>query len=181
MKFRPGAPSFAATLGAAEAIFLIQLLNSRTRTTGLMVRDDAAHLLTMRFEMLALALILRSPPGAGVSKDGPHQQRSHTSTFSRRTSPEFGKNRVPQNRGRREDRMPCAPAAPRAKSRKHADQSPQVRRSNPAFPARLVLTASFALSLVIGFLATIPGATRKRCRRVNASVEASRPRDFAVR
>jgi hypothetical protein len=31
--------------------------------------------------------------------------------------------------------------------------------NNPAFPARLVLTAYSLLSLVIGFLATIPGAT----------------------
>jgi hypothetical protein len=34
---------------------------------------------------------------------------------------------------------------------------------NPAFPARLVLTAYPALSLVIGFLATIPSAKRQLC------------------
>ena len=43
-----------------------------------------------------------------------------------------------------------APAASRAKNKKHTSKSPQVHRNNPAFPARLVLTASFVLSLVIG-------------------------------
>ncbi len=34
--------------------------------------------------------------------------------------------------------------------RKHASKSPQVRRNSPAFPARMVLTVSFVVSLVIG-------------------------------
>jgi hypothetical protein len=34
-----------------------------------------------------------------------------------------------KNRGRRESRVPAAPAAPRAKSRKHASASPQVHRN----------------------------------------------------
>jgi hypothetical protein len=45
----------------------------------------------------------------------------------------------------------------------------------------MVLTASFMLSLVIGFLATIPAVMRQHHRPVDASVEASRPHDFAVR
>jgi hypothetical protein len=43
------------------------------------------------------------------------------------------------------------------------------------------LTAYFALSLVIGFLATIACVMRKHHRQLDASVEASGPRDFAVR
>src|ERR1700751_3685606 len=41
---------------------------------GRMVRDGALRLLTMRVSRLAASedLILRSPPQAGVSKDGPH-------------------------------------------------------------------------------------------------------------
>src|SRR6202012_4491775 len=53
--------------------------------------------------------------------------------------------------GRRESRMLDTHPQPRVrnKSRTRAS-SPQVRRNIPAFPARLVLTASFVLSLVIG-------------------------------
>ena len=39
----------------------------------------------------------------------------------------------------------------------------------------------FVLSLVIGFVATIPGAMRQHCHQVDAGIEASRPHDFAVR
>jgi len=34
--------------------------------------------------------------------------------------------------------------------KKHTSKSPQVGRNDPAFPARMVLTVSFALFLVIG-------------------------------
>jgi hypothetical protein len=44
----------------------------------------------------------------------------------------------------------------------------------------MVLTASFVLSLVIGFVATIP-AQCKALSRVDASIEASRRHDFSVR
>jgi hypothetical protein len=44
----------------------------------------------------------------------------------------------------------------------------------------LVLTVSFVLSLVIGFVVTIP-AQCKALSRVDAGVEASRPHDFTVR
>jgi hypothetical protein len=37
------------------------------------------------------------------------------------------------------------------------------------------------LSLVIGFVVTIPGAMHQHRHRVNASVEAPRPHDFSVR
>jgi hypothetical protein len=41
------------------------------------------------------------------------------------------------------------------KSKKHASKSPQVRRNIPAFPARMVLTASFVLAPETGFLASV--------------------------
>jgi hypothetical protein len=66
------------------------------------------------------------------------------------------------------------------KNRKHASKSPRSHRFHPAFPARLVLTGYFALSLVIGLVVTIL-AQCKALSRVNASVEASGPHDFAVR
>ncbi len=84
------------------------------------------------------------------------------------------------NRGRRESRAASATRSSACKQKSTQTSPPQVRRIGPAFPARMVLTASFALSLVIGFVATIP-AQCKALSRVDASVEASRPHDFAVR
>jgi hypothetical protein len=46
---------------------------------------------------------------------------------------------------------------------------------------RMVLTVSFVLSPVIGSFVTIPAVMRQHHRPVDASVEASRPHDFAVR
>src|SRR5271168_1801235 len=85
-----------------------------------------------------------------------------------------------ENRGRRKSRMLHRTRSLACESKKHTSKSPQVRRNAPAFPARLVLTASFALSLVIGLFVTIP-AQCEALSRVHASVEASRPHDFAVR
>jgi hypothetical protein len=45
----------------------------------------------------------------------------------------------------------------------------------------MVLTAYSALSLVIGFLATIAGAMRQHRHPLDISVEMSGPHDFAVR
>jgi hypothetical protein len=53
--------------------------------------------------------------------------------------------------------------------------------NDPGIPRAMVLTVSFVVSLVIGLCATIPGATRERCRRVDTSVEISERHDFAVR
>jgi hypothetical protein len=71
-----------------------------------------------------------------------------TSTFSRHEVPESCKNHPPPNiRGRRESRVLGAPAAPRAKCRKHASASPQVRRNT-----RPSLRNGFN-----GFLRALPG------------------------
>ena len=48
-----------------------------------------------------------------------------------------------------------APAASRPKKVRTRVLSPQVRRSDPTFPARLVLTVSFVLSPVIGLFVTV--------------------------
>jgi hypothetical protein len=44
---------------------------------------------------------------------------------------------------------------------KDTSKSPQVRRNIPAFPARLVLTACFVLSLVIGLSCHHPQEKRQ--------------------
>jgi hypothetical protein len=57
-----------------------------------------------------------------------------------------------------------------------------IRRFHPAFPHANGFNGFLrALLGEPGLFATIPSATRKRCRRVNASVGASGPHDFAVR
>ena len=45
----------------------------------------------------------------------------------------------------------------------------------------MVLTVSFVLSPVIGFLVTVAGVMRSIITDLNASAEASGPHDFAVR
>ena len=45
----------------------------------------------------------------------------------------------------------------------------------------MVLTVSFVLSPAIGLFVAVTGAMRKHRRQFDASVEASRPHDFAVR
>src|SRR3954471_1658413 len=92
-------------------------------------------------------------------------------------------------RGRRECRVRVAPAVSRAKCKKHTRSSPQVHRSNPAFPAqwfngllrdlpgdRALLSPS---SREYGWAA--PGRADFASARLDASVEASGPHDFTVR
>src|SRR3954447_4027935 len=59
----------------------------------------------------------------------------------------------------------------------HTRSSPWVHRSNPAFPHAVVLTVSFVISPVIGLCCH----RRFACAKLDASVEASGPHDFAVR
>jgi hypothetical protein len=58
--------------------------------------------------------------------------------------------------------------------------SPQVHREHPAFPHAMVLTVSFALSPVIGLFCH-RRFTEMHSAKLDASVEASGPHDFAVR
>src|SRR4051795_7076375 len=63
--------------------------------------------------------------------------------------------------------------------REHTRSSPWVHRGHPAFPHTMVLTVSFVISPVIGLV-----CHRRLARlsaKLDASVEASGPHDFAVR
>ena len=75
--------------------------------------------------------------------DSIFKQRSRqASALSRRDAPEFfGKNRSPkENRGRRECRVPTAPAASRAKlSEAHERSHHRFRRIHPGIPRAMVL------------------------------------------
>jgi hypothetical protein len=81
-----------------------------------------------------------------------------TNLFSRRDPPEFFMSRVPQKQRAQEKPDALRTRSLACESKKHTSKSPQVRRNNPAFPARMVLTASFALSLVIGLCCHHPRA-----------------------
>jgi hypothetical protein len=110
-------------------------------------------------------------------------QTAHTNPHSR------GANHVrvmapgtsSKQRGRRECRVRDAPIASHATKKAYEFQSPQVRRHQPAFPARWFY----------GFLRARPGdrallspsqvAMRKHCHQLDISVGMSGPHDFAVR
>ncbi len=57
--------------------------------------------------------------------------------------------------GRREDRVRAAPAVSRAKTERKTHTSIQVQRKQSGLPCAMVLTVSFVLSSVTGFLATV--------------------------
>jgi hypothetical protein len=114
----------------------------------------------------------------------------YDSAFPRRRAPEFCTEPSAQkNRGRGERRVPAAPAAPCAKvesTRVVTADTPE----HPAFPHAMVLTVSFALSPVTGLVChrrrrnEAPPRARLgkgAFRRLDASVGASGPHDFAVR
>ena len=61
---------------------------------------------------------------------------------------------LPQE-GSREDRVRAAPAVSRAKAEKKTHTSIQVQRKQSGLPCAMVLTVSFELSPVTGFLATV--------------------------
>jgi hypothetical protein len=56
----------------------------------------------------------------------------------------------------------------------------QVRRNDPALPVRTVLTVYFGFSPETGFLCLRHRRDAKHRRRLDSSVERSRPRGFAV-
>src|SRR5579872_1639944 len=72
----------------------------------------------------------------------------------------------------------ATPAALCAKQKSTQAKSPQVSPAQPAFPARVVLTVSFVLSLVIGLSCH---HRRRIIHRLDIGVEISGPHDFAVR
>jgi hypothetical protein len=103
----------------------------------------------------------------------------HIFAFSRRNPPEFCQQTSrPHIRGRRECRAPGAPAAACARVGVEGTRVSQVTPKHPAFPAQW-FTAYFALSPVIGLFCHRRSASHPA--KLDASVEASGPHDFAVR
>jgi hypothetical protein len=92
---------------------------------------------------------------------------------------EFCHQRPSEIRGRRECRAHAAPAASRAKSKKHTSVVTTVTPETPGIPRAMVLTVSFVLSRVTGLVCH---PRRRSClHRLDSSVGASGPHDFAVR
>ena len=79
--------------------------------------------------------------------------------------------------------MPGASAHPQpcVQSKKARKQVTTGSPKHPGTPCAMVLTASFALSPVIGLSCHRPRRDAKHHRQVDASVEASGPHDLAVR
>jgi hypothetical protein len=88
-----------------------------------------------------------------------------------------------KSRGRRECRVHPMHPQPRVRIKKaHELKSPQVHRNDPAFPARVVLTACFVLSPVIGLschrhlqnhhLANLTPASRRQDHTTSPSAQA---------
>src|SRR5437762_5263949 len=84
----------------------------------------------------------------------------------------------PKHRGRRECRALNAPAASHAKIIKHTSIVTTVTPGSPGIPRAMVLTVSFVLFPVTGLVCH--RRQRKYFRRLDASVGASEPHDFAV-
>ena len=106
--------------------------------------------------------------------------RKHNLTISRRVAPEFCSNMWPSSiRGRREDRVRAAPAVSRAKVETKTHTSIQVQRKQSGLPCAMVLTVSFVLSPVPAFLP--PSPRESDPARLDASIGAPEPHDFAVR
>src|ERR1700680_2482330 len=104
----------------------------------------------------------------------------HTSAISPRLAREFIRTSRPQIRGRRECRALGAPAALCAKVKKHTSIVTTVTPETPGIPRAMVLTVSFGLSPVTG-LVCHRSPVKVAFHRLDASVGASGPHDFAVR
>ena len=94
--------------------------------------------------------------------------RTHGLTSSRRITPELSRYRSPpENRGRRESRVPAAPAASCAKV-----ESTRVSRHRftgaPGLPCAMVLTVSFVLAPETGLVVSV-GDNARALHRISAS------------
>jgi hypothetical protein len=85
----------------------------------------------------------------------------------------------PKIRGRRESRVPVAPAASRAKLVEHASVVTTGSPVSPGLPCAMVLAAYFVLSPATGLFCH--RRLRNCFRKLDASVGASGPHDFTVR
>jgi hypothetical protein len=106
----------------------------------------------------------------------------HTRSFSRRVSPELLQIHCPSaNRGRRESRVPTAPAVSCAKSahcRLHT--SIQVQPKHPDFPRATALRLTSCSPRWSGLVVTVI-PEKLASQELDASIAASGPHDFAVR
>src|ERR1700737_1087492 len=84
-----------------------------------------------------------------------------------------------ENRGRRESRVPVAPAASRGKLKNHTSIVTTGSPETPGLPCAMVLTVSFVLSPVTGLFCH--RRLSDNSAKLDASVGASGPHDFAVR
>jgi hypothetical protein len=89
------------------------------------------------------------------------------------------KSSHPKKRGRRESRVPIAPAVSRAKMKKHTSVVTTGSPDQSGLPCAMVLTAYFALSPVTGL--SCHRRLAETSAKLDASVGASGPHDFAVR
>jgi hypothetical protein len=129
------------------------------------------------------ASLVSTPPradargGRGEKDDSNFKQRF---AFSRRDPPEFCYSGPPSPiGGRRECRAPGAPAAACAKVEVESTRVSQVTPETPGIPHAMVYGLLRALP---GDRALLPPSPRAvSCARLDASVEASGPHDFAVR
>src|SRR6266403_709328 len=103
--------------------------------------------------------------------------RTHTGVLAARIAPEVCCQLPSQNRGRRESRVPAAPIASHAKVK-----SIRVSHHRLAEIIRPSLRNGFngVLRALPGDRACLPPSFAKGIRKLNASVGASGPHDFAV-
>src|SRR5204863_3224670 len=103
---------------------------------------------------------------------------SHTSTLPRRDAPELCMNVSPKERAQGMPGARCARSLA-CKIKKHTSIVTTVTPETPGIPRAMVLTVSFVLFPVTGL--PCHRRQRKYFRRLDASVGASEPHDFAVR
>ena len=150
---------------------LFQLsLPRQTQSVCACERSEAIHR-----EAKQKAGLLRCARNDGIKGHTP--TATHRSAFSRRECARGVREFPPFPwEGCGECRVPTHPQ-PRMQSKKAYELVTTGRPDDPAFPHAMVLTVSFVLSPVIG----LDCHRRLACAKLDASVEASGPHDFAVR
>jgi hypothetical protein len=134
----------------------------------------------------ALDRVMRSPTSPlranGASSDSVvKQQDRHNQAFSR-PAPEFWRNHSPQTRAQGKPGAEPTPIASRAKWKKHTSVVATGSPGTPGFPRAMVLTVSFALSLVSrAFCHHRRQQCVRHCGPLDISVGISGPHDFSVR
>ena len=105
LRRRPGHHASPFRLRVARPSRFISCSIVKQLDPDLMVRDDASRLLTMRVRNACSGLILRSPPTAGVSKDGQTNNQATPPHSRSMVCPSCARVMSLENRGRRKSRM----------------------------------------------------------------------------